>query len=38
MIVYSAHYDQMGILEGNLVRISDSNLFIPFTFRWVIIK
>jgi hypothetical protein len=37
MIVYSEYYDQLGILEGDLVRISDNNLFIPFTFRWIIL-
>lgn len=37
MIVYSEYYDQLGILEDNLVRIDESNLFIPFTFRWTIV-
>ena len=36
-LVYSEYYDRMGILEGNLVRIDESNFFIPYTFRWVIL-
>jgi hypothetical protein len=37
MVVYSEYYDRMGILEGNLVRIDESDMFIPFTFRWVVL-
>jgi hypothetical protein len=37
MLVYSYHYDQIGVLENNLVLVSGTNLFIPFTHRWIIL-
>lgn len=38
MIVYSEYYDILGILQDGLVRIAESNLFIPYTEKlWVVI-